>query len=236
MTPKGLARYAALAGVAMLLGGCYTVALSPYSSMGSAGVAPAPEDQGIAEGPYGDQMSPRVGRFYRGDGLDRDGDGYYDYSGLGYGYPAYDRYYGLYGYGTPFYPSYGYGGYYTGYTPYGYGYDPYYYGTRSAYVPLGYALVTTSELAQLRQDSRMLESGQTGDPSQASIERQRRQAARRAEQAWTRRVDTRERKAPQATVRSTPSVTSSSSSTSTTKPAATQSSGAKSAKDRKKRR
>lgn len=234
MKTRGTARFAALAGAAVLLGGCYTIVQAPYTSS----AVPVEERYAPEAGPDGDYLSPRVGRF-------RGRDGYDDYWGYGaspygYGFPIYDSRYGLTSFGTSYSPYYGYGrgygGYYSAHGPYGYGYDPYYYGTGGTYVPPGYQLVTSGELQQLRDDSRLLHTIGPAGPTQAELERQRQEKARRAEEAWSRRVDTRERKEPQPTVRTVSTVTSSTSTSSTSKPAATQSSGSKSAKDRKKRR
>lgn len=242
MTVRGAAHVAVLVGAATLLGGCYTALRVPYSPV----AAPVEERYEAAEvrsdeGFGGDYLTPRVGRFSERDGYDD----YWGYGSgpYGYGYPAYDTRYGLGAYGLPFSPYYGYSPYYSGYGPYGYGYDPYYYGGGGRYVPPGYELVTSNELDQLRADSHALQDLDPGasQPSQAEIDRRRRQAAQRAEQAWERRVDTPQRKTPQTTRRpaTTTSVTTTTkapSTSSTTKPAATQSSGSKRAKDRKKRR
>lgn len=242
MTARGVARFAALAGAAVLLGGCYTVLQAPYISPVSSVAVPAQESHDSGEGSAGDYdyLAPQAGYYHSGDTY---GQGFYERDGyddfLGYGYSAYNAGYGLYRYGAPVSPYYGYSGYYSGYGPYGYGYDPYYYGSGGTYVPPGYQLITTGELERLRDDSQLLHTTKPAGPSQQDLERRRLEAAQRAEQAWTRRVDTRERKAPQPTVRTAPSKTTSSTGSATSgtsKPASTQSSGSKTAKERKKRR
>ncbi|MFH1571641.1 MAG: hypothetical protein ABIL09_26870 [Gemmatimonadota bacterium] len=245
MKAEGAIRFAAAAAATLALGGCYTVVLAPYSA--SAPVAETAQTQeyaapdGGAEARY---LSPRSGRF-------SDRDGYDDYWGYSdpYAYPTYyyDSGFGASLYGGGYSPYYGYGSYWAGYGPYGYGYDPYYRAAGGLYVPPGYELVTTTELRQLLDDSRVLRTNPAPASTPADLEQERQQRQGQAQQAWSRRTDYRERKEPEPTVRAATSTSTSSSTTgtsassgsstsSTPKPAATQSSGADNAKERKTRR
>ncbi len=236
------------------LSGCYTVLRGPQLASTVDVPAAAWETEAMAEpaliGSYSDDLddpwtSPRDGYGY---------DGY----GYGNGYPVggYDSRYGLYGFGSPFAygpglgAAYPYGRYSSAYGPYGYGYDPYYYGGSgggSSYVPPGYQLVTTQELADLRAENSVLRNGSasTGVPAVTRQDALRRQQDE-ADRAWTQRTvrDTRKSTSgyrtprPASTSSSTPKKVSSSSGTST-KPASSSSSkgsGSDAAKRRKTRR
>ena len=159
--------------------------------------------------------------------------GYYGYPGYGYGYPGYG--YG-YGYGNPAYGGYGYNPYYG---PYGYGYDPYYSG--QVYVPPGYELVTSRELADLRSGG----SSTVSDPTSVSprvdqsavLEQQRRSQ----ERAWSQRSEPTVRRSTvgHRTTRTSGSSKSSGtvSSSGSSKPASEEkSSGSSAAKRKRKRR
>ena len=227
--------------------GCYTVLRAP----GGFSRTEEPAYSSTWEAP--EERDLRIGRF--SDERDRDTP-VYDSYGSGFPIFAYDSRYGMYGFGSPFAygpgyaPGYGYGyGYQYGgygpyghspyYGPYGYGYDPYYSG--NAYVPPGYELVTSTELAELRSG---LSSG--GGPTSdsppvdaAALQERQRQTQ---ERAWTQRVEPTARRSTvgQRTTRSSGSSTRSSGTVSSgsSKPASEEekSSGSSAAKRRKKRR
>jgi len=233
MEARNLAVRATLVATAVAVSGCYTVLLSPMAAS-----APrveewhAPQEESIDSQ---ERLSPRAGRFQDRDGFDPWG---YSPYGYGAGIPlySYDSRYGFRNYGSPYAPGYGYGGYSSGYGPYGYGYDPYYQRADGAYIPPGYELVTTSELARLQQDSAQLEAmGKPVDPDPAELELRRQQERQQAEETWARRTEYRERKTPQPTARPAPRPATSSEGQAT-KPASSTSSGESSAKRRKTRR
>lgn len=232
----------ALALAAVYATGCYTVLRAPggFSSREAPAkpTAWAPEDRDL-----------RIGKF--SDDRDRE---YPAYDAYGSGYPifGYDSRYGMYGFGSPFAygPGYGYGGgygygspygYSPYYGPYGYGYDPYYSG--QVYVPPGYELVTSRELADLRSGGG---SGAVADPasetprvdSSALLKQQR----RAQERAWGQRTEPTVRRSTVG--HRTPKSSSGSrsggavSSSGSSKPAAEEekSSGSSAAKRRKQRR
>ena len=231
-----------LALVAVYATGCYTVLRAPGGFF-------TPKDEparSTAWAPEDDDL--RIGKF--SDDRDRE---YGPYGAYGSGYPifGYDSRYGMYGFGSPFaygpghgygYPGYGgyggYGGYNPYYGPYGYGYDPYYSG--QVYVPPGYELVTTRELADLRSGS-----GGVSDPTSESprvdqsavMDQQRRSQ----ERAWSQRSEPTVRRSTveHRTTRTSGSSKSSGtvSSSGSSKPASEEkSSGSSEAKRRKKRR
>ena len=231
-----------LALAAVYATGCYTVLRAPggFTSheVPAKSTTWAPEDDDL-----------RIGKF--SDDRDRE---YAPYGAYGSGYPifGYDSRYGMYGFGSPFAygPGYGYGygygnrgyggyGYNPYYGPYGYGYDPYYSG--QVYVPPGYELVTSRELADLRSGG----SSTVSDPTSASprvdqsavLDRQRRSQ----ERAWSQRTEPTVRRSTveHRTTRTSGSSKSSGtvSSSGSSKPASEEkSSGSSEAKRRKKRR
>ena len=158
------------------------------------------------------------------------------------GYGGYGGYYGGYGgyggyYPTSGYYPYHYGGYpsyYGGYSPYSYGYDPYYRSSSGYYVPLGYELVSTRQLDDLRAASRLSTTPATAGPA-AATERQRRE-----ENVWQRRVEPRVRSAPTPTPRSTvsrpPSGAATKAPAATSAPASKSSATKESARPKKRRR
>lgn len=212
----------ALAAVApaMMLCSCYTVLKAPYSTSSSYDESRYARDSR-------DDLAPSVGRF------DDRGVGYRDPYGLygpgAYGQPGYpifgydSRYGGYGGYGSP---------YSAGYGPYGYGYDPYYQDA-GTYIPPGYELVTTQELDRLRA-SEIATTNSTPALDPVIIHQQQ---IRDAENAWSSRVNTLERrKKPEPTRRVKASTSSSSSAKSTTSSQEKKPSGKAKAKSRQQRR
>lgn len=241
---KRLSISALLVGTGLALSGCYTVLNGPRL----ASTLSAPD-------PYVSSHQPAtIGQFHDDHEYDDRYADPWDTAGYGTGYPVmgYDSRYGAYGFGSPF--AYGpglgyrYGAYNAAYGPYGYGYDPYYSyggygGGSSSYVPPGYQLVTTQELANLRAENAILRSaGQGSVPTVNQQELQRRQRTE-AEQAWTQRTLPTTRKSTTAVRTARPSGTSRSSTTavsskpaSSSKDSGSKSSGSDAAKRRKKRR
>ena len=229
-----------LALAAVSATGCYTVLRAPGGfsprEAPAKSTAWAPEDRDLRIGKFSDDRRPDHPA--------------YDAYGSGYPIFGYDSRHGMYGFGSPFAygPGYGYGGYGYGggygyspyYGPYGYGYDPYYSG--QVYVPPGYELVTSRELADLRSGG----SGAVDEPASetppvdqsALLEQQR----RAQERAWSQRADPTVRRStvghrtPKSSGGSRSSGTVSSSGSS--KPASEEekSSGSSAAKRRKQRR
>ncbi len=198
MKTRSLSRLV-LGCVAVMSSGCYTVLVAPFSGSGlreesRSGTVIEKRDDGRDEA--------RLGQF---DGDERRAGGGYGY-GYGYGYPAfgggYDSQYGAYGAAPYGYgPYYGYGAspYSGGYGPYGYGYDPYYRSSTGVYIPPGYELVTTKELADLRATG----GGLATIPSQtpAQVEATKKAEVKKQQEVWQRRVDPQDRPAPVATPR-----------------------------------
>lgn len=196
MKSKVLLSWMALGCAAMLSSGCYTVLKAPFAS-DNLREEPRLKAQD-REWQKADQ--PRIGRFARDD-EDRGME-----SGYGYGYPGfgmgYDSQYGAYGIGMPYgygYSPYGYGYGYNpysyGYGPYGYGYDPYYQGAGGVYIPPGYQLVTTQELAELRANSRGL-ADEPVPQSGPSPEELKQAEAKKQRDVWKLRTDPQSRPAP----------------------------------------
>lgn len=209
MKASALGRWLALGLSALLLGGCYTVLTAPLT--GPELQSKALESKAL-ETDRADQREavPLLNRSEEADRWD-DGYGYSRYSGYGgyggsgwYGNPGffygddspyiYNPYFG-YGYGYPY--GYGYG-------PYSYGYDPYYQGYNGYYIPPGYALVTASDLAQLRTGSQSLSDSAkaAGVVSEAAQKALRETQIRKETEAWERR-DPRSRQAPETTTSTT---------------------------------
>jgi hypothetical protein len=241
--------WAALAVATVTLSGCYTVLQGPRLA------SSLDEGAGYHVIENGSPTEPQIGRLQD----DRyDDDPWANTRGYGSGYPVMG--YGSgYGFGSPFAygpglgAAYPYSGYSSYYGPYGYGYDPYYTGRGSygsgSYVPPGYQLVTSRELANLRAE--ITELRNTGSDIPPSVDRQEalRRKQRDADRAWTQRTVPVTRKStsgyrtPRVTSTSSTSRSSSgtkaSSSTSSTKPASSsssKSSGGDAAKRRKTRR
>ena len=236
--------WAALAVATVTLSGCYTVLQGPRLA------SSLDEGAGYHVIESGSPTEPQIGRFQN----DRYDDPWANTGGYGSGYPVMG-----YGFGSPFAygpglgAAYPYGGYSSYYGPNGYGYDPYYMGRGSygsgSYMPPGYQLVTSRELANLRAE--ITELRNTGSDIPPSVDRQEalRRKQRDADRAWTQRTVPVTRKStsgyrtPRVTSTSSSSRSSSgtkaSSSTSSTKPASSsssKSSGGDAAKRRKTRR
>ncbi|MEW6750395.1 MAG: hypothetical protein AB1505_05390 [Candidatus Latescibacterota bacterium] len=201
-------RWSAVGVCSLLVGGCYTVLMGPR--------APKVEETPVAVAPEGQQSREpaTLGRFGADRGVEDDfyrypgapggyGYGGYPFAGFGYSSGA-----GYYGYGP--YPGYG----YYGYGPYSYGYDPYYQNTSGYNVPVGYELVTQSELDELRASREALDELQSDTRTPEEIEQQRLEEERQREEVWNRRVQSRLREAPTVTPREQPPTT-----TGTTAPA-----------------
>ena len=209
---------------AMMLCSCYTVLKAPYSTSSSSSY-----DESRYARDSRDDLAPSVGRF------DDRGVGYRDPYGL-YGPGAYGQSgYPIFGYDSRYggYGGYGYGGspYSAGYGPYGYGYDPYYQDA-GTYVPPGYELVTTQELDRLRAS----DSANTNPPPALDPVIIHQQQVRDAENAWSSRVNSLERRKKPPTTTRRASSTSSSSAKTTTSSDDKKPSGKAKAKSRQQRR
>lgn len=246
MTHRLITWLAALLAVAVF-GGCYTVLQAPFMAS-SYEEEPEPS---LSSWAADESDAPMVYDEPRGT---HDPYGYNPYD-TGYPVFGHDSYGGLYGFGSPFaygpgygayapgYGSYGYGHGSYGYGgPYGYGYDPYYTGTNGSYIPPGYQLVTTQELADLRAASDALRTTSIPGTTQPAVSQaQRRQQEQAAsERAWERRTQssrpaTAEHRTPKPAPTPKPKAVSSSSSSSSSS-SDSKSSGSSAAKRRKKRR
>lgn len=245
---KRLVGSATMVAAAVALTGCYTILQAPRSFSSDyesdrPGYSSAWENEREDSPLMGDYRDDRDANNPFGYSPYGGGGGYGGY-GSGGGFPAlgYDSRNGLYGFGSPYGYGSGYGGGYGANSgPYGYGYDPYYSGAGGSYVPPGYQLVTTQELANLRAENAALQSSSFSDTAIPTLNQT--QLTREQQRAWEQRTPSRTQ--PTATRKSTASVRtpkSSSSSSSTvskggsSKSAKSKSSGSSTAKRRKTRR